>query len=178
MRGLKIVLFASLAVNVLVIGAGGAFWVKHKDSVARENASLSKPGAPNRLEHRGPYAKPGERRGPAARQAPPVLLWPLMSQLSREERRALAQSVRDAHRKAGLKRSDLRESTLALADAVETEPFDAALVQKSLTGLRGILERRATVVEQKMLTTIQAMPLAKRKALAEALRKDRRPKRK
>ncbi len=175
MNGLKIALFASLAVNVLILGAGAAFVAKYK---TQSGAAWGASAQADAYGKRGSSRKDGDRRGPVAQKAPPVLLWPLMSQLTREERKALAESVREAHRATGLKRSDIRQLTLALADAVEADPFDAARVQSSLADLRAIMEKRSTVVEAKMLETISSMPLDARKALAQALRNDRRPKRK
>lgn len=168
MRVLKIALFASLAVNLLVVGFFVATAAKHWRGGDRPGPAIAVPD--NGLVHRGAHRKDGDRRGPAMRQAPPMLLWPLMAQLSKEDRRAFAKSVNQAHKAAGFARSDMRALAAQLATALEADPFDVAAVETAFRTLRATMDARAQVVEEKMLGVIAAMPADRRKAIAADLR--------
>ncbi len=162
MNKLKIILFVSLALNLLVLGAIGSFIV----------AGYGK-GKFNQTE----LSEKSGRRGPAMRQAPPVLLWPMLQALNHDERRSFGRDIRKNLNEAGLGRAKGQELELALKESLQTEPFDLQAVRAALSNLQKHGQARSDIVLEQMLTNLSQMSPQQRKEIADRMQRKRQRKR-
>ncbi len=140
-KRMKMLLIASLAVNVLVAGMTvGGYLAADRDPPPRQ------PGPPD------------------------MALGPLGSAFSREDRAAMLREAEKAGADLGMMRANLRQDTQSLLTALTATPWDPDRVRQALADMRGRTERRAELGEQVIIDRLSAMSAADRLAYAEKLR--------
>lgn len=160
MRGWKIALFASLALNLLVIGAVATIWIG--------NSGYSGKGGGDRSAHSS------DRRGGGMRQAGPIMLWPVLELMDRDERRAFGKTIQDKLKQQGLTRADVRPVVLSLADAIEADPVDQSALKDALDQMKTHAETRNLVLEGALVERVLGFSADQRKNIAAKLRSHRR----
>jgi len=142
-RWLRVVLFASLAINLLIVGmvAGavlrGGPWNK------------GRPGGPP------PYFELGN--GPVGRA------------LSRDSRREIGRELVDRSGDLRANRDVVRAQYVALLQALRTEPFDAALVNNIISEQQENLLRRQDIGKKLLVRHVANMTVVERTEYAERL---------
>ncbi|RWR29720.1 periplasmic heavy metal sensor [Sinirhodobacter populi] len=140
-KSMKMLLIASLAVNVLVVGVAVGGYLG--------------------LDRQSPPRPP---------QPPDMALGPLGSAFSREDRAAMMREAEKAGADLGMMRDSLRQDMQALLAALTAEPWDPDRVQRSLAEMRVRTERRAELGEKVMIDRLSAMSPDERQAYAAKLR--------
>ncbi len=143
--GLRVLLFASLALNLLVVGAlvGAGLWGGWGHG------------------HHGPGLDAAG--GPMTRA------------LSREDRRAISQRMRQAYRDGRPGRAAHRAAFEALLDDLRAEPFQRAAVEAHMARMRGLLTDRLELGQTLLLDRLEAMSPSERAAFADRLEHGRHP---
>ena len=142
-RGLRILLVASLALNVLVIGlAIGAA------------ANWGKAGPPRAFHLAG---------------------GPLSQALSREDRRAIGQAMRENRDLRLPSRQERRAATAEIADILRAEPFDRGALEAQLSRFQGRVAEVRQAASGLMIDRIAAMTAEERGAMADALERGPSP---
>ncbi len=144
----KILLFVSLAFNLLIVGLiAGAML-----------------GGPR-----------GSDRNPLLRD---LGYGPFISALPREDKIAITKAMREKGGSIRETRAELRRQFQAFLTALRTEPFDRAEVERLITDQRSRIGERMTLGQSLLLERIEMMSEADRAAYADALEdaiKRRRP---
>lgn len=136
---LRVLLFASLALNLLIVGAvAGALWR----------------GGPAR----GPEA--GASRDFAA---------PYARALAPEDRRALRRDLRRAMLANRPERGALAEGYARASAALRADPFDPAALEAALAGQAERARRRQEVGREVMVAFLSALSAEERRAFADRL---------
>jgi uncharacterized membrane protein len=143
-RGLRVALFVSLAVNLLVLGAiGGAALGERRDR-----------GDAHRAEERALI---------------PLGLGLYGRALAPGDRRALADAARDRHADLRPARATVRQGMAELAEAVRAEPFDPARVAAILDSQGRAAARQLEIGRDLLVARLAAMPPEARAAFADRL---------
>lgn len=139
-KSMKILLIASLAINVLLVGVaiGGYLGL--------------------------------DRRSPPRSPPQDMALGPLGSAFSREDRAAMMREAEKAGADLGVMRDGLQQDMQSLLTALTAEPWDPGRVQQSLAGMRVRAETRAELGEKVMIDRLSAMSPDERHAYAAKLR--------
>ncbi|MEZ5716326.1 MAG: periplasmic heavy metal sensor [Paracoccaceae bacterium] len=138
-RGVKIALFLSLALNLLVAGLVLGAVVHHRSD---------RDGRPPRLDRGG---------------------GPMTAALSLSDRRAIGMALREAAHENRPTRADLQAEYRAVVTALKARPFDPQAVKTALEGQAQVLTRRAELGQALLLDRLQAMSDSERAAYAERL---------
>lgn len=141
-RGVRVLLFASLAVNLLVAGLVVGAVVSHRTGDSHR---------PPRIDQVG---------GPMARA------------LSREDRRALGREMREAQGDRRGTRAEIRAEFDKMIVALEASPYDSAVVRESLERQMQGIEQGAQLGFELLLQRLDAMSDAERAAYAARLREE------
>lgn len=142
-RGWRVVLVASLALNLAVLGAAGGWVLRHG-------------------------LGPDHRHGPhAARMA--QMGGPLTRALDAEGRDAVAAQLRSDGAAQGARRAALRASLEALLADLRARPFDPARVEARLAAQRAQVTGRLEAGHAALLTHLAGMSDAGRAAYADRL---------
>lgn len=148
-RKLRIVLFTSLAFNLLIVGLVVGILVAH---------GFGKESRPPRMDQVG---------GPMARA------------LSEDDRRALARAMRGAYRDQRPDRSAIRAEFEKVIAALERTPYEPEVVRASLERQMQAVAEGARLGRELLLERLEGMSDAERAAYAgrlrEALERRRRP---
>lgn len=139
----KVLLFVSLAVNLLIAGIVIGAVVRHGDVFRQE----------------GPKALPMRQFG----------YGPFGDALTRPERRALARSVRQHSDELKFDRTAFRKDMGKLLGALRAPQFDRAVAESILADQQQKLFERQVVGRKILLDQIEAMTPAERKAYADRL---------
>lgn len=146
---LRVVLFGSLAANLLVIGMVVGAIVTHG-------------------------GRPEARHFEAARDIGPA---PFIQAFDPETRRALALEIRRDAGRLRQNREELRQRFEALLAALRAEDFDRATVDGIIAEQRGLSVARQEIGQAILVDALQAMPREARAAYADrldrSLRRDR-----
>lgn len=137
----RLVLFASLAVNMLVIGAVVGTVAMHG-------------GGPD-----------DRRRPPRADQ----IAGPLTHALDHEERREIGRAIRSEYRKGRPSRGAMKAEYDAVIQALRTEPFDATAVRDSFERQQAYAVDRMKIGQGILLDKLVAMTPEQRAAFADRL---------
>lgn len=140
-KPMKMLLIASLAINVLVAGMA----VGDRLGGGRDRAS--RPSMP-----------------------PDMALGPLGSAFSREDRAAMLAEAEKAGADLGMMRDNLRQDMQGLLAALTVTLWDPELVRQALRDMRARTDRREELGEKVMLDRLSAMSGAERQAYADRLR--------
>jgi len=137
---LRIVLFASLALNLAVAGLVAGFFVMHGDDRGRRG--------PPRVDRMG---------------------GPLTHALTREDRHAIGREIWQEYRKGRPSREAIRAEYAEVAAALRADPFDSARVAESLARQRDFALNRQELGNRLLLERLEAMTPAERAAFADRL---------
>lgn len=140
-RGVRILLFASLAINLLVVGLVVGAMASHRYEDRRH---------PPRLERAG---------------------GPLTAALSRQDRRAVGRELREAYREKRPSRESIKAEFGAVITALQSDPYDPASVRAAVAQQMQRITRRADVGMDILLKRFDQMSVAERAAYAERLQK-------
>ncbi|MDU8927127.1 periplasmic heavy metal sensor [Alisedimentitalea sp. MJ-SS2] len=139
-RKLRVVLFVSLALNLLVVGLVVGAGMKHRFGPDGRGGHFDRPGGA------------------------------MIAALDRQERRALGKemrrSLRDARGQDGAKRIDYN----AVIAALTADPYEPDVVRAAVDIPIRRLQDRAEMGRDKLLARLEAMSLEERKAYAQRLR--------
>lgn len=141
-RGVRIALFASLAVNILIVGMIAG-------------ALLRGDGRPARQGDLSPAFDAG--------------IGPFGQAMTREERRELAQRIaghRDAFRQ---NRARMQTHLVEILAVLRTQPFDGERLRQVVAGAQQALAERQQIGTQALLAQVEAMTDAERAAFADRL---------
>ncbi|MDF1854847.1 periplasmic heavy metal sensor [Pseudooceanicola sp.] len=145
---LRLVLFGSLALNLLVVGAVGGMLVF---------------GPPE-----------GRDRPPRSDR----IGGPLTQALTHEDRRDIGRALREAYRGGRPDRGAMRDEYQRVIAALRSDPFDADEIADSLSRQLGAATERQKVGQEILLDHLRQMSVAERAAYAdrlqEGLRHDRK----
>jgi uncharacterized membrane protein len=141
-RGVRIVLFASLALNLLVAGLVLGAVLTHRDRPDRH---------PPRFD---------QVAGPMSRA------------MSHEDRRAIGQAMRQAFREERPTREAVKAEYDRVIAALETVPFDSQAVRESVERQMAATDRRMRLGREVLLNRIEAMSDGERAAFAARLREE------
>lgn len=146
-KRIRILLFTSLALNLLIIGAmagavlsGGKWW--HN--------------CPPRLETAG---------------------GPLTRALSKEDRRAIGHKMREAYRNKDIPHTRHGEEFAGLIEDLKATPFDPQAVEARLATIRGLFRQRLTLGQSLLIERLAGMSDAERADYAERLQQTMRHRR-
>ena len=139
--GLRILLFASLALNLLIAGlvVGAVASHRWRDDGGRE-ARIERPGGL------------------------------LAAALSREDKRAIGRAMREEERGRRPDRAAFRAEIEGVIAALEAEPYDAAAVRAVIDRQADLLIGRARLGGEMLIQRLEAMSAAERADYAERLR--------
>lgn len=140
-RGVKIALFLSLALNLLVAGLVLGAVVHHRHG---------RFSGPPRLDRAG---------------------GPMITALSPSDRRAIGNALREAASAPHPTRAELRGEYQAVVTALRAHPFDPQAVKTALEGQVRMLTQRAELGQALLLQHLQEMSDSERAAYAERLEK-------
>ncbi len=145
---LKLLLFVSLAANLLIVGIiGGAFL-----------SNRGNDGPPDRI----------------ARQVQSLIGAPFFRALPDGDRRELVRALDPKRDRLKENREALRGRFEAFLGALRTEPFDAAMVKKLLEEQRLVAVRRQDIGEDLLIERLEAMTPGARAEYADRLAKSLR----
>ncbi len=141
-RGLRIALFLSLALNVLVVGVVGGAMLRNDGPPARraEIATAFDAGI-------GPYSLA----------------------MTREQRRSLGNRIGDYEHDFDRNRDETRAFVNEFLATLRTAPFDATRLADLITRMQAGLSQRQQIGSQALLAEIAAMSDAERVVFAEKL---------
>ena len=151
MRGsLRVVLFASLALNLLVVGLVLGAVVSHRSDE--------------------------RQRSPRVEQAGGLLA----TALTRRDRREVGREMRKSFRAGQFSRGDIRADFVAVTGALTAEPYDPAAVRATVTTLMQKVSRRSDAGMAILLRKFDEMSADERAAYARRLgevleRRSKRP---
>lgn len=147
-KWIRPVLFVSLAINLLVVGAVAGIFLRH-DPSARE---------------RGAYSKPLRDLG----------YGPFGSAFSKSDRYEIGRAMlaRDGDLKTN--RDEVRQQFLGLLGLLRATPYDADAVQEIVESQRSKLNERQIIGQQVFLDRINAMSDKERASFARRLEKSLR----
>lgn len=138
-RWQKILLILSLAVNLLIVVAVASFVLSH-DRDRRHR--------PPRVDQMG---------------------GPLTQSLSREDRREIGREIWRAYRDGRPAREDIRAEYEAVIAALRAEPYDPAVVERSLQRQLDFAVERQALGQRLLLERLAAMAPGERAAFADRL---------
>lgn len=147
-RRLRIILFVSLALNLLVVGLVVGAMASHR---------FGADGRAVRYDHAG---------GPMARA------------LGEEDRRALARKMRESWRERRPDYSEIRAEFERVIAALEAVPYDPAVVRASVERQMDAMAEGARMGRELLLERLEGMSDAERAAYAGRLREELERKRK
>ncbi len=149
-RTLRVLLVASLALNLLVVGAVLGMVVSHRGKDERHPPRVSQPGGP------------------------------LTAALERQDRKAVGRDLRNAMRAEQAERGDGAANFSVVISALTTDPYDSAAVRAAVEAQMQQVTRRVDLGVDILLKRFDEMSAADRAAYAERLQKviERGPRRK
>lgn len=138
-RSLRILLFASLAANLVVAGlvAGAVLGKDHRDGRK----------LPRDSDFMGAYTRA----------------------LPDQDRRAIGRSIREYHRKSGISREQAREQFQEMLATLRTTPFDAQAMRTQMDAQAEASFERRRAAQQFWLDRISAMSDAERQDYADQI---------
>lgn len=139
-RGVRIVLFVSLALNLLVAGLFVGAVMSHRDGTARHHPRFD------------------QFAGPMSRA------------MSQEDRRAIGREMRKAFRGERPTREAVKAEYDRVIAALEAVPFDAKAVRDSVDRQMVATDRRLRLGREVLVQRIEAMSDAERAAFAARLK--------
>lgn len=143
-RWMRLILVASLALNLLVVGAVGGVLImsggKH------------------------PHHAPGFDRAGG----------PMTRALSHEDRREIGRQMRAAYRDGRPGRTAQREALDGLITALRADPFERAVVQSRMSEMRNLMRDRLELGETLLLDRLEAMSPQERAEYADRLTESNR----
>lgn len=146
-RGIRIALFLSLALNLLVVGmVGGAIW-----------------------DNRGKIG-PRADLGPAMDAG----MVPFGQALDRAQRREFGRELANRNRELDQNRGRVREQIEALTSAISAVPFDAEALRSAFTDAQQMLNDRQRIGAEVLIDRIAAMSDEERATFVERLKKSLR----
>lgn len=141
-RGVRILLFASLALNLLVAGLVVGAVVAHRVGDSHR---------PPRIDQVG---------GPMTRA------------LSQDDRRAIGKALREAYRDRRPARSEIRAEFDRVIAALQTSPYDPSAVRDSLERQMTGVQEGARIGRELLLQRLESMTDDERAAYATRLREE------
>ena len=141
-RGVRVLLFASLAVNLLVAGLVVGAIVAHR---------VGDDHRPPRIDQVG---------GPMTRA------------LSQQDRRTIGKALREAYRDGRPSRSEIRAEFDRVIAALQASPYDPSVVRSSLERQMQGIEEGARIGRELLLQRLESMSDEERAAYAQRLREE------
>ena len=138
---LRVLLFGSLALNLLVVGTVVTLFALHGE-------------------------KDGDRRGPPRADR---MGGPLTFALSDEDRHAIGRAMREAYRAGRPDRGEVQAQYRAVVDALRSDPYDPAVVEQSLTRQSELAQDRQRIGNRLLLERLAAMNAEDRAAYADRI---------
>ena len=138
-RSVRILLIASLALNLIVIGLIGGAVLGQGGKGGRPHMSLDGPGSP------------------------------IVRALSREDRRAMGKSIREAYRSQAKDRSADEGRYQALVSALAADPYDSEAVVQTRQVLDKTNWDRRQIAHDIWMKNVDAMSVEQRQAYAERI---------
>ncbi|WP_120502127.1 periplasmic heavy metal sensor [Roseovarius sp. EL26] len=140
-RWVRIVLFVSLAFNLLVVGAAGSAFFIHGE---------------RHKHHGGGFGKMGG---------------PLTHALSPEDRKKVRKKLHEAYEESGAGFRQYKQEKAKLIVVLTAEQFDAEAARGHLEQMQGIVSTRLLQGREVLLERLTEMTLQERQAFAERLQK-------
>ena len=162
-RRLRIILVASLALNLMFVGIGAGFFGSgHHKNLRSDRMDTSN-------------ASNAGLRGPRSDRGGGSIVGALLPQLDREKRREMGGKIRQAHDANGLTRDQQRDLRRAVIEQLAADPFDRSKMEQALRNVQGFATSRFDVALPVILDHIESMSPQERLAVMERMtRRDKR----
>lgn len=138
-RKLRVLLFASLALNLLIAGLVIGAWASHEFDGRKKRPKYEQVGGP------------------------------LVSALSRKDRREVGRAIRKTLREERPSKADFKAEFAKVIAALTADPYEQDAVRDAVQGQMQIVVRRADVSVEALLRHFETMSVQERAEYAERL---------